>query len=306
MWGYHILMKSKITSEFSIIDFCLRREDCAYVALSNDEASKDHRTFIGYLQLKPNESFRNIGSTNQSLTGIEIVKQPLEQFIAVNNLGSVFCSGSGDTHNEFIGDESYGPKTLGPLRGLRTLGQTTFVVGMNRQVFKRVGQIWERFDNGITQPKETTGFETVNGQNEEDFYAAGWDGEIWHFQKNEWKQMNSPTNRILTDVCLAGNDIFICGQAGTLLKKKGPNFEIVDLGNFKIDIWSLAWFQGRLYLSTFAGIFKYDEEVLSFIDLGQTLGVQTFYKLKTLGQTLWSYGAKDLVVFDGSTWRRSI
>lgn len=70
--------------------------------------------------------------------------------------------------------------------------------------------------------------------------------------------------------------------------------------------WSLAWFKGSLYLSTFYGIFKYVDGSLDFIDLKETIGANTTYKPKSFGNILWSYGAKDIVEFDGKTWKRVI
>lgn len=68
----------------------------------------------------------------------------------------------------------------------------------------------------------------------------------------------------------------------------------------------MAWFQGGLYLSTFNGIFKYADEGLDFIDLNEMIGIKTTYKLRSFGHILWSYGEKDLVEYDGKTWKKVI
>jgi hypothetical protein len=300
-------MAKKIIDEFSILAAHLKAEDLGYIAFSNDDVAQNGGTFLGFMQFKINEPFKNIATSEENLAGIANSKIPIEQFIAVGHQGTVICSGKGDNHVEIIGDDSFGPKTKGPLRCVRTIEDTTFAVGMGRQLFRREGvNDWKRFDKGITTPDVVTGFESVNGKSKDDLYTAGWNGEIWHCQNDEWSQLHSPTNRIITDICIADDDIYMCGQSGLILKKNKLDFELIEIPDFKFDIWSMAWFQGSLYLSTFYGIFKYADGGLDFIDLIETIGAKTTYKLSSFGNILWSYGAKDIVEYDGKTWKRVI
>lgn len=294
-------MKPNFLSEFSIVDAAIRRKDLGYFALSHDATKNSN--FFGFGQWKPGEPLKNVGQMNELLATLVIATKPLEQFVAIGQRGSVLCTGNGDTHFEKIGDETFGPRSLGPLRGARTIENSILAVGMRRQIYLRdESGAWKRFDQGIEPTKEVTGFETIHGRSLDDIYAAGWDGEIWHFQGGSWRRHESPTPRILTDICFSDDATYICGQAGTLLVKKTDHFESVEFPKFKFNIWGAAWFHGALYLSTFSGIFKYDGSRLEFIDLAESLDVTSFYKLRCHDGVLWSFGAKDVVAFDGQTW----
>jgi hypothetical protein len=109
---------------------------------------------------------------------------------------------------------------------------------------------------------------------------------------------------VLVDVCCGGDGmVYACGREGLLLKGRNQSWQILDLGEMNQDIWSLAWFEGRLYLSTMYRLFKLEGNTLAAVDTGSE-HPKTCYRLSAADGVLWSIGGKDVLAFDGKTWTR--
>lgn len=198
-------------------------------------------------------------------------------------------------------------RSRGPLRCVRRIGDHVYAVGGDRQAFRRerAGE-WTSIDDSARPDFEDTtifGFESIDGFAENDIYAAGWKGEIWHFDGSMWRLQPSPTNILLTTVCCGADGyVYIAGREGLLLCGRNNHWDIVDTGDIRADFWSATWFDGFLYLSGMQGLYRLMNGQLEFVDPG--LGPTSFNTLAVEGNEMWSIGATDIVAFDGVQWRR--
>lgn len=305
------------TNLFGFIAGAVRSNAMVYLAVVGDQAAKQRvpgANFIMWHQGK----WLNIEPRPWNVSGIAVAKQPLEQMIAVSEWGDVLCVGSGDVHDEHVmsgqsGPEAKGPKDRGFVRGVRRIGSRVYAVGMDRQAYRREGaNYWKSFgppgwrERGVPAPTaaKATGFEAVDGFSESDIYAVGWQGEIWHYDGQQWRQLPSPTNLVLVDVCCAGDGlVYACGREGLLLKGRDQTWEVIEPPGTPQDLWSLAWFDGRLYLSTFYALYTLGQNGLDPVDTSPEKA-KSFHRLSTGDGVLWSIGAKDVLAFDGKTWTR--
>jgi hypothetical protein len=295
------------TRDFSFVTGAIRRKDLGYLVLSNDQAAERKIALAGFVQWDPT-GWGDGGQVKWRAAGVCVVKRPSEQLCAVGEFGNVLLLGSGDRHEEVIGTLSSSPRDRGPLRGVRLVGDRVYVVGMDRQVYRRDATSgWSELDNGAKPPEEndeTVGFEAVDGFSETDIYAVGWEGEVWSFDGQQWSQRNSPVNIVLLDVCCAEDGlVYACARNGVLIRGRADALEVVDLKGFKDDIWSLVWFDGRLFLATMDNLYTLGKSGLQTVNLGKDRP-KTCYDLVTGAGMLWSVGAKDVVSFDGRRWTR--
>jgi hypothetical protein len=211
---------------------------------------------------------------------------------------------------ELIDPGPGGVKSRGPMCDLRWIGGHLYAAGMNRQVYRREGPgRWSRADAGTVQPlgsMTVAGFNAIDGLSEDDFYGVGFEGEIWRRQRGRWRQLDSPTNVVLTRVRVVKPELaYAVGQRGVLLRGCGDAWEVVDHGMTEEDFWGLEWFQEKVYMSSAKAVYRLrsDEEldILDTVDmrLGRN---RTCYDLHANDGVLWSVGPKHLSWTDGTRW----
>lgn len=295
------------TSEFSYVTGAVLSGESASFALVSDAlaARKQEHAFL--VDWKRGQWFRDEDHKRWDVVSMCVCLQPLVQFLAMGPAGQVNCSGSGNVHDELIGSVAEGPRTRGPLRKIRGIGGLAYAAGMNRQVYCRdKAGIWQAMDTDMRPRKggPIVGFESIDGFDAAEIYAVGWDGAMWLFDGKSWTEIASPTNLILTDVCCAGDGlVYAAGLKGLLLRGRGQQWEIVQAPTPIDDVWSIAWFQGSIFLSTFRGVYQLEKDDYVLVDMGIDPPATSFHLARATDQ-LWSIGAKDVLVFDGQRWRR--
>jgi hypothetical protein len=192
----------------------------------------------------------------------------------------------------------------GPLRKVRAIGTTVVAVGMDRQVFMNgEDDVWRDLSPGGTKAKPVTGFEAVAGGSVQDLYCAGWRGEVWHRRGDEWQQLDSPTNILIHDLCLDGDVLWGCGLAGLVLRYSGGAWEVFDQGAFNLDLYSVAVFAGRVFFASLYGNYELRDGKLFDVEYDITPPT-TGHTLCSVADAMAAVGAKDMLLFDGSVWRR--
>jgi hypothetical protein len=295
------------TDIFSFVTATIRNRDCTYIVLSDDAAAEQKIPMSSIISYKP-DGWGDGGQTTWRTAGVSVVRQPLEQLIVVGEYGTALLVGGGDRHEEAIVTSDSSPAKRGPLRGVRSVENQILVVGMNRQVYRRVGHdSWENFDTDIPRNSASeivSGFEAVDGFSMSEIYAVGWDGEIWCCENETWAAQASPANSVLVDVCCGGDGfVYACGRNGLLIKGKKGQWDIVDQGAFSEDLWNLAWYKNRLYASSMDNVFVLEDGELSPVYMGDDQA-KTCYRLCTGDGIMLSIGAKDIMSFDGASWTR--
>ena len=239
---------------------------------------------------------------------------PEPHFIFVGPYGEVMVYTQSGSAEEFLDQSNQGPTGLGAIREVRRIGSHFYVVGMGRQVYRRetgAGPLdnvsWKRMDSGVvvaSPNNEILGFNSIDGFSENDIYAVGWKGEIWHSNGEQWAQICSPTNVKLEKIVCGGDGyVYAAGQSGTLLKGHRESWEVINHEVTKNQFWGATWYRSRLWLSTSNALFTLTEgnllEEVNF-NFGEKISCS---HLATSGEVLWSIGPNHLVrTNDGVSW----
>jgi hypothetical protein len=301
-------MSGHWTDEFSFTGGAVRDKVTGYFSLVGDEGAENKVPHVVFTAWRSG-SWYDAGKKRWNIAGVAVSHEPIAQMVAVSQWGDVLCTGSGDTHDEHVATGAAKPvNDRGPLTGVRRIGKAIYVVGMDRQVYRRTGvNAWSEIS---PKPKrkekkdDPKGFQAIHGFSEKDIYAVGWDGEIWHYDGASWKELPSITNQVLVDVCCAGDGIvYACGREGLLIKGRADKWEIVDTDDLEEDFWSLAWFEDQLFIASLYNLYTLGKKGLAEVSMGKdTPG--TCNRLAADEGVLWSIGAKDVMAFDGKKWTR--
>jgi len=228
--------------------------------------------------------------------------------VVVSNFGKTLEFSRGERVLGEILTEGQKIEDLGPLRRVRAIDGKIYCVGGNRQAYVRSSPgLWTRIDHS-SRPEpgddRIAGFESVDGFSGREIYAAGWDGEIFQYDGSGWRQIDSPTNLLLTEVCCAGDgQVYIGGREGFLLRGRNDVWDSLDGSQMVDDVWGMAWFKGSLYISGMRGIYTVQDDAIIPVSINLDDVTSFFWLAKTEG-ILWSVGANDVIAFDGESWGR--
>lgn len=241
-----------------------------------------------------------------SAVGIAQASVPSVEWIAVGANGEAVSVSAGGARPETLGAGEVSPRDIGLMTRVKAIDGKLFAVGMCRQVYRRDGpDVWRRVDQGVRRsPGDTSvvGFKGIDGFSQHELYGAGWRGEVWLLEDAAWRQIASPTNLILTDVCCAPDGhVYICGRRGMLLKGRRDQWSIVENALTRQDFWGVAWHEGRVYVATMQALAVLDGDRLAWA-APEDDAPDTAYHLSTNGTLLWSFGPRGIFVFDGRDW----
>ncbi len=117
----------------------------------------------------------------------------------------------------------------------------------------------------------------------------------------------SPTELALSKVrCAPDGYVYACGQSGVILRGRDDNWEIIGKGVTDEDLWGLEFFKGKLYAASMYQLYQFDGKKMTEVTFGRCEPPSTCYHLSASEGTLWSVGAKDLLSFNGKTWKSVI
>jgi hypothetical protein len=291
-------MSKDVVKSKAFVDGAARAGDLIYIISKDKQLQKDdvsHSSIIGIYQ----GDWCDVDDTPWASTAIAVAALPQEKMVVVGEDGQVLTYVGGKSTNEQLQPAP----TL--IRRASTIKGYVYACGAGRQVYKRVGEKkWKNMDAPKPKRGEKVGFEAIHGFAEDEIYAVGWGGEIWHFDGSSWANHAGLTNLILTSVCCAEDDkVYVVGQRGTLIRGRRDKWEIVELGDeFDTDFWDVCWFKKKLYLSTMTGLYTLKGDRLDEVEFDDTLN-PSCYRLSTAEGVLWSIGAADVMSFDGKKWR---
>ncbi len=284
--------------------FALGPGRCRVLAQSADLAAED----IAATLVLTWDDRRIVGGLRLAWIATRLAAAPGDGEVYIAGPGGVVATWHGDRlDHEVIDGSDDGPPGHGEIRDLRWVGKALYAAGMNRQVYRRVpGEPWRRHDAAcLGDPKELEvfGFNAIDGVTEDDLYAVGFAGEIWHCRDGKWRAADSPTNVILHRVRAAGpREIYAAGQMGVVLRGHDDVWDFLEHDLTEDDLWGMEWFQGRLYLASKSGLFRVDGDTLEKVDTGLGAG-RTYAHLHSGGGALWSFGPLHLAwTTDGEHW----
>jgi hypothetical protein len=193
---------------------------------------------------------------------------------------------------------------LGGFRAVSEIEGKAYAVGLRGMVYRLDGlKSWTRIDDGLP---ESFNIQATHGFHASDVYAVGRDGELWHFDGQEWRRRDLPTNVNLTSVKCAGDEmVYIGGHGGILIRGRDTRWEMIEHEITKDDIWDIEWFDKRLYVSTMHAVYELNEENLLSVNFGAD-SPKSCYQLSAGEDVMWSNGEYDIMSFDGNTWTRIV
>jgi hypothetical protein len=159
----------------------------------------------------------------------------------------------------------------------------------------------------LSKASVTANFEAVCEYPSGGLLVCGWDGLVAHYDGGSVERLESGTNVILTDIICDGNGgILACGQRGIILRGTKGALGPLNLEGIVEDFWSIAKFQGDVYVSSITALYKLCEnERLELVEFDDEVIPASFYRLDTYEDALLlSVGQKDAVLFDGKAWTR--
>lgn len=232
----------------------------------------------------------------------------LEEAVFVGDNGECAVVGVDSiVRDEYVTSSSRSPRNTGHIRGAAAIGDDVIVVGMQRQVYRRTGVSgWVDMMQGIPPSDSAgiTGFECVLAVSPDEIYAAGWRGELWMFDGTRWNRLDSPTNGIITSLCLDENgEIIGCGRKGLFIRGRGDKWRVIEGLICPDDLWSVISISGRIYAAGLRFLYALSDDKIEIIDF-ENIRASTFGSLVSGGGVLWSMGEKDLLSFNGSNWKR--
>lgn len=230
--------------------------------------------------------------------------------ISLGMNGEVIINEPAGVYHEHVHKGKNGPSSLRTMNEVRAIGDYFVTVGMRRQVYRRKIDTarWVRYDDGVLLDENSlavAGFLSVDGFDENETYAVGYQGEIWLRNAQQWQQVDSPTSARLECVrCGGDGSVAICGVNGLVVLGRGTQWAIVESNGIDTTLKSIAFFKNRWYLADEDGaIFVIDDGGLhaepAFGSLGATTGV-----LDANASALVSVGEEDIFLFNGKKWQR--
>jgi len=291
-------MKSKFVSSRQFVRGVASRRDRVFIISKGKtllEQGIAHTSVIGVESGK----WTDCVDTEWDANAIAVARAPNPKLIVVGEDGDVvtFMGGTNSAREKL-------PIEPSAIRNARTISGRVFACGMKRQVFKRVDEAqWTDISAPASAGNEATGFESIDGYSDDEVYAVGWKGEVWHYDGSAWHDRSLPTSLVLSAICCAPTGVvYVAGQQGLLARGRRDAWEIIDLEEeADLDFWDLCWFQDKLFVSTMTTLFTLQGKRLEEVNFGK-MGRPSCNSLTTADGVLWSIGRDDVASFDGQRW----
>jgi hypothetical protein len=291
-------MKSEFVAAREFVRGAARYHDLCYVASKGKALLEDGVAHTSAVCVDGDDWAEGV-DVDWDSTAIAVARKPSEKMVLVGEDGDVATYVGGKSGKESLKPE---PKLI---RNARAIDGYVYACGMLRQVYRRAGERkWVDISAPAPKKDEEVGFEAIDGFDEKEIYAVGWQGEIWQYDGKKWKDRTSPTNVILAAVCCAGDDyVYAAGQQGVMLRGRNAEWELIEWEEeVDADLWDLCWFENKLYVASATQLFTLEGNNLVAVDFGE-LEAPTCFSLTTADGVLWSIGKDDVASFDGTTWR---
>ena len=175
-------MTNFTNNPLSFVSGCILDQDQILVTAQIDELVEAGETDSFVLKWKRSDcKWREVCDLEWSATCL--CSGQTDQIFSTGPLGRVVIHDGNGSREEDIDNSSQGTSLHGDIRDLQLIGEHLYTTGMGRQVYRREGDDnWVRRDIGVLQTPSTTevtGFNSIDGLNENDIYAVGFYGEIW-------------------------------------------------------------------------------------------------------------------------------
>ena len=216
-----------------------------------------------------------------------------------------------------------GPEgSFGPMSQLVQIEGVLYACGVDASVFKRQSDGWIKFSEGLNT-KTLVDYQTEGhsfsdalslhmanqdhilsmGGAGKTLFICGAKGLLCYRTNDVWQRMDSQTNADLSRIkCINEDTVYIAGEKGILLKGNVNGFHVIKTG-IADDFTSLEWFNDKLYVGGYKGIYVLDGDVLRRVDTKQK-GDFPCVALNAYDGQLLAVSERWFLVFDGQDWKR--
>jgi hypothetical protein len=195
-------------------------------------------------------------------------------------------------------------RRVASFRSVAAIAGTAYAIGLRGLIY-RLDDVknWTRIDEGL--PATFDG-QAIHGYGASDIYAVGRRGSLWHYNGRQWVRHDLPTSENLTSIqCATDGNVYVAGHKGILIRGRGTTWEIIDHGELDDDIWDIAWFDQRIFVSTMKTVYQLQSSSLLPVKFDND-PPKSCYQLSTAEGVMWSNGEFDIMSFDGKQWTRIV
>lgn len=225
---------------------------------------------------------------NWQQTMIGAAQKPLNQAIMIERVSTYpsfdhqcFVTGSGPAYedkpltsfNLTKQNGADGNFIRGHLGRLRSLDGYLYACGGGRAFGKRLdkGQ-WQSFSQFIPdEDGNHTGFDDFDGWGENDIYAVGGLGDVWHFNGTDWRQIPFPSNYPTSAVCCGGDgNVYIATYNGIFMGRENRWKNIGNIGT-NLPIKDMVWYEDKVWCTNDYGLWTIDNGRVARADVPATV-----------------------------------
>lgn len=297
-------MSKEIASVY-FVDGCVIEHDYVYVASKADMLDPAQIDFSRMFFNDRGEWVYHDLSWSVISVCVQRASEP-RQYVALSMQGDIEYQFVGGTSTEKIPNAGT-LKGAGAMTQIREIGGVLVACGYGGQVYWRSPTGWQMLAGGLVHlstKKRPAHITAVDGSSMNDLYAVGFHGRIFHFDGKTWSELDSPTNVHLERVRVADDHVYVCGNAGTVLKGDRQGFAVLPIEGFTAPLWGIERFGGKTYVAHMDGLLVHNGKTWAPVKLGlDDSGLpEDGYRLDAHDGVLWSFGPKRVAFFNGKTW----
>lgn len=242
------------------------------------------------------EYYDVVNDTIVSVTGYKTDGAKISFFLGAEGL--LVTMGGGRVTKQKISDTA----RYGKLLRIRAVADVVFACGMSGQLLSNAGGSWHDIAGSVLGG-DGLDFEDIDGSDSGDVYAVGVGGNIFHYDGRQWSQLESPTNRPLSNVrCRSRNEVFICGNDGTLLCGNARDgWRDLSHPSIPSNFWGMAIVGELVYLAYSAGVLAYGPSGFVPVE-GGLPQASDFHRLDAADGLLWSIGIHHICFLHDGAW----
>lgn len=234
------------------------------------------KRLVTFFRLRPPDDRCGVTAFDQWGTlKLGAMTSPKSQFILYEQHAQrVYVIGSGSDSFELPLDRKH--PTLNDFNivsRIKTFNGHAFLSGGVRSFAKRIGpdtyESHRHLISGIPHGHPDflrDGFDDFDMFAEDDIYAAGGKGDVWHFNGKTWRQIPLPTNAWLQTVCCGGDgNVYISGYEGLTFMGRGDSWKQIHSGGVYLGWRDMVWFEDRAWATSENGLWTIQDGRVEYV-----------------------------------------
>ena len=298
---------------FGVRDCVVRTKDVFYFVLFQDWDDSKPKPFDDELEtrLVPLFLAKENKWSHSVLTGFGglmagAAQYPMSQGVMVDRHAQVFSFGGGlfEVENNIPGGGGMGPMR-GGVRRIKQIDGWLYASGGLRSLCKRLGRNeWQEIGPLPPEGRGETGFDDFDAFSASDIYAAGGQGDVWHYDGQAWRRIPFPSNMWIESVC-CGQDgyVYIGAQSGSVFRGRGEQWKLIHKGELSLPFKDMVWFGDCVHATNDYGLWLIRGEHVSESDAPVEI-TNCAGNLSVGDGVMLMAGAYGAALHDGTGWTR--